>query len=154
VEVAVDWSKLLTRFVLLILEILALGGCVAMVAAPLSAPIWLILAIAFYLRSTNHTQWSAFTTFMILQCLLIAAFGFGSWIDLRNKGYVVGPSMFRNTVGLGIVALALAATTWASRQISKSADASAARRGLSLLLQIVVIISELGIIGYLTFGSP
>jgi len=82
----------LTHLIIRILKVallpLSLGGCVATAAAPVTLPIWFLFSIVVLFRPIKPESYARFTQIIVIQCLMMAAFGLVAWIDLmeRNTG--------------------------------------------------------------------
>jgi hypothetical protein len=65
---------------------LPLAGCTAMISAPVTMPIWIVLGCIFVIRPVIRLAWWLFTILSLSQTFLIALFGFFAWYDLWQHG--------------------------------------------------------------------
>ena len=131
-------------------SMLVLGGCTAMLTAPVTMPFWILLGIGcvFFYHPVIQIIWWLFTILSLLQSLLIALFGFLAWYDLWQHGtwtIQVQDTLFYLFLFPAIASIAI---TIAMILASFKLD-SMPRRSLILLIHILAAAFTIGPVVYM-----
>ena len=118
----------LTHLIIRILKValipLSLCGCVATAAAPVTLPIWFLFSIVVLFRPIKPESYARFTQIIVIQCLMMAAFGLVAWIDLmeRNTGGIISTRTLGEALALYILGIVVAGFAWVVRQMTSYSE--------------------------------